>query len=196
MGVYRPEYLAALELLAAVFDEVVTAGYERPILVGGAAVEFYTGGAVTSGDFDVLTAGLKELEAALQTRGFVRPSGPGVLLRGLHHPELGIGVEVVSGHLFDGTSDRTRARVVTVGRGSIALPPVEDMIADRMGQYAAPAQHDREMLGQAVALYRIARHNLEDPLDEEYLDRRIKAETLGECDLSSLIEKSDEADKP
>jgi hypothetical protein len=37
------------------------------------------------------------------------------------------------------------------------------------------------MLGQAIVLYRIARQNLEDPLDEEYLDRRIKAETLGEC---------------
>ena len=194
MSVYRPEYLAALEILAAVFDEVVQAGYERPILVGGAAVEFYTGGAVTSGDFDILTPGLTELEAALQRRGFVRPSGPGVLLRGLHHPELGIGVEVVSGHLFDGASDRARVRVVPVGHGSIALPPVEDMIADRMGQYAAPTQHDREMLGQAIALYRIARQNLEDPLDEEYLDRRIKTETLGECDLGSLIEKTDEAD--
>jgi hypothetical protein len=117
-----------------------------------------------------------------------------VLLRGLHHPEFGIGVEVVSGHLFDGASDRARVRVVPVGQGSIAIPPVEDLIADRMGQYAAPTQHDREMLGQAITLYRIARQNLEDPLDEEYLDRRIKAETLGECDIRSLIEKIDEAD--
>lgn len=89
MTTYRSEFVAALALLAEAFDDVVAAGYERPIIVGGAAVEFYTGGAVASGDFDVLTAGQKELEAALLHRGFVRPSGPGVLTRGLYHPQLG-----------------------------------------------------------------------------------------------------------
>jgi hypothetical protein len=53
---YRPEFVAALALLAEAFEEVVVAGFERPVLVGGAAVEFYTGGAVASGDFDVVTA--------------------------------------------------------------------------------------------------------------------------------------------
>jgi hypothetical protein len=49
MGICRPECLGAPELLATVFDEVVAAGYERPILAGGAAVEFYRGGAVVWG---------------------------------------------------------------------------------------------------------------------------------------------------
>jgi hypothetical protein len=194
VNTYRPEFVEGLSLLAEAFDEVVAAGYERPIIVGGAAVEFYTGGAVASGDFDVLTAGRAELEAALIRRGFQRPAGPGVLLRGLYHPRLGIGFEVVSGHLFDGASDRTRTRFVSLETGEVRFPPVEDMIADRMGQFAAPDRGDGEMLAQAVVLFRIARTNLEDPMDTEYLDARIKQETVGSYDLRFLIEKADEAD--
>jgi hypothetical protein len=192
---YRPEFIEALTLLAEAFEEVGAAGFERPILVGGAAVEFYTGGAIASGDFDVITAVQDELERVLLQKGFVRPSGPGVLLRGLHHPDLGIGVEVVSGQLFDGASDKERIRVVPIGGSQIRLPPVEDMIADRMGQYVAPDRRDPSMLQQAVVLYQIARENLEDPINEEYLDRRIRHETLGLCDLRFLIEKADAANK-
>jgi hypothetical protein len=50
------------------------------------------------------------------------------------------------------------------------------------------------MLRQAIVLYQIARANLEDPLDEEYLDRRIRHETAGLCDLGFLIEQSNAAD--
>jgi hypothetical protein len=124
-----------LKLLAQAFNDVITAGYSSPIIVGGAAVEFYTGGAVTSGDFDIVTDAQRELENALLVRGFVRPSGPGALVRGLHHPTLGIGVEIVSGALFDGASDENRVVLVTAEGGEIAFPPIEDLIADRMGQF-------------------------------------------------------------
>jgi hypothetical protein len=185
VSTYRPEFVGALELMAEAFDEVVAAGFERPIIVGGAAVEFYTGGAVVS---------QRELEAALLRRGFERPAGPGTLLRGVHHSSLGIGVEVVSGQLFDGAADKMRVRVVSVGSSEVRLPPVEDMIADRMGQFAAPDLGDQLMLRQAIILYRIARRNLEDPLDQDYLDSRIRQETLGHYDLGFLAEKADEAD--
>jgi hypothetical protein len=36
---FRKEFIQALELLARAFERVVQAGYPRPILVGGAAVE-------------------------------------------------------------------------------------------------------------------------------------------------------------
>lgn len=51
------------------------------------------------------------------------------------------------------------------------------------------------MLGQAVVLYRIARANLADPLDETYLDARIRHETAGSYGLQYLVEKADEANK-
>jgi len=52
---FRKAFVDALNLLAVAFDRVVEEGYERPVLVGGGAVEFYTSGAIVSGDFDVVT---------------------------------------------------------------------------------------------------------------------------------------------
>ena len=50
---YRPEFEAALRLFARVSEAMVARGLSRPILVGGAAVEYYSGSAVTTGDFDI-----------------------------------------------------------------------------------------------------------------------------------------------
>lgn len=50
--VFRPEFREALGLLGKAVENMRRRGLTSPILVGGAAVEFYTGGAVTTGDFD------------------------------------------------------------------------------------------------------------------------------------------------
>lgn len=116
----------------------------------------------------------------------------GSLLRGLLHPALGIGVEVVSGELFDGASDQSRVVLVELSAESkVAMPPVEDLIADRMGQFAT-TNKDLEMLGQAVILYEIASATLVSSLDEAYLDQRIKHETAGQYDLRFLIAKAND----
>ena len=167
-----------------------------PVLVGGAAVEFYTGGALVSGDFDVVTGAQVELEQALLRRGFERPTGPGQMLRGLRQPALGIGVEVVSGALFDGASDRSRVRVVSTGAGEIAIPPVEDMIADRLGQYCTNPSGHAEMLEHAIVLYEIAVGSLEPGLDRVDPNSRILQETAGTHDLRFLIERSHGTDNP
>jgi hypothetical protein len=193
MNTYRPAFVAGLKLLAEAFRDVVAAGYSRPVLVGGAAVEFYTGGAITSGDFDVVTAAQEELERSLLARGFVRPTAAGMLRRGLHHPELGIGVEVVSGALFDGAADASRVTAISLETGDIFVPAIEDMIADRAGQFSASGLRDKAMLSQAVALYQIAKAGL-GTVDDDYLDRRVREETAGDLDLQWLTEKADEAD--
>jgi hypothetical protein len=65
---FRKEYIEALELLGRAFDEMARAGFERPILVGGGAVEFYTAGGVVSGDFDIVTPTSGELDLAFLKR--------------------------------------------------------------------------------------------------------------------------------
>ncbi|WP_430426883.1 hypothetical protein [Parasphingorhabdus sp.] len=55
MSVFRPEYEAALQLFAKVSEAMKAKGLNAPVLVGGAAVELYTGSAVTTGDFDIVT---------------------------------------------------------------------------------------------------------------------------------------------
>jgi hypothetical protein len=56
-------------------------------------------------------------------------------------------------------------------------------IADRMGQFASGTAPD--MLSQAETLFA-----LYDDTDLEYLNRRIRQETLGECDVSNFNAKN------
>ena len=160
------------------------AGYRPPVLVGGAAVEIYTRGAVTTGDFDLACGRQDELERLMQAHGFVRPSGPGMATRGWIHPQLRLGFEVVADCLLDGMADRDMVQIVELSPdGDVAILAPEDMIADRMGQYASGTAP--EMLGQARALFAIC-----EELDINYMSRRIQEETAGSYDVQDLQAKA------
>jgi hypothetical protein len=120
-------------------------GLQRPILVGGAAAEFYSTSAITTGDFDVCTTRQPEFEQALVDLGFIRPSGAGAMLKGLVHPGLKIGFEVVAEVPMDGTVDPAHVRLVEpIGETALCrVISVEDLIADRVGQYASGTAPDR-----------------------------------------------------
>ncbi len=179
-ALYRPEFLAALRLLARISAAMDTEGYRPPVLVGGAAVEIYTRGAITTGDFDLACGRQEELEALMQQHGFVRPSGPGMATRGWIHPQLKLGFEVVADCLLDGMADRDMVQVVTLGAdGDVAVIAPEDMIADRMGQFASGSAP--EMLGQARALFTVC-----EALDMDYMARRISEETVGTYGVQDL----------
>jgi len=105
---FPPDFVEALKILASASQEVAALGLPGAILVGGAAVEIWTNGRYVSGDFDLVTSDSEPLERALIARGFRREDRSGRLLRGLYHPTLGIGIEFVSGPLFDGRSDCNR----------------------------------------------------------------------------------------
>ena len=180
MSAYRPEFEAALRLLARISRAMDDAGYRPPVLVGGAAVEVYTRGSVTTGDFDLSCVRQDILEAEMQREGFVRPSGSGVATRGWIHPQLKLGFECVSDVLLDGLADRSMVQVVSLGEdGDVAVIAPEDIIADRMGQYASGSAPD--MLGQARALFAFC-----EGLDISYMERRISEETGGEYGLQDL----------
>lgn len=116
----------------------------------------------------------------MRREGFMRPAGPGVATRGWVHPELKLGFECVSDTLLDGMADREKIQLVTMGDdGDIAVIAPEDIIADRMGQYASGSAPD--MLGQARALFAIC-----EGLDLHYMERRISEETGGDYGLQDL----------
>jgi hypothetical protein len=185
---YRPEFEAALRLLARISSAMDGAGYRPPVLVGGAAVEIYTRGAVNTGDFDLSCGRQDQLEAIMQQHGFVRPSGPGMATRGWVHPDLKLGFEVVSDVLLDGLADRDMIQVVELAPdGSVAVIAPEDIIADRMGQYASGSAP--EMLGQARALFMLC-----DQLDIGYMQRRIHEETGGDYGVQDLEDQAQARD--
>lgn len=178
---WRPEFVAALRLLAQASEAMAARGLSRPILVGGGAVEFYTGSALMTGDIDVTSAVQTELEEELQRLGFVRPSGAGVSLRGWVHPDLGLGFEVVGSVPLDGGVEPDRMHLIRPfgETARFRILPVEDMIADRMGQFASGSAP--EMRGQAQTLLA-----LYPDLDRDYLERRLREETFGDHGIEDI----------
>ena len=177
---YRPEFEAALRLFAQVSEAMKQEGFEAPVLVGGGAVELYSNSAITTGDFDIVTGRQDRFEIILKKHGFIKPSGKGMATRGWIHPGLQLGFEVVSSVLLDGKADRGRVRLISVGdAGQVSILALEDMIADRMGQYASGTAPD--MLGQAQALF-----DLYPDADLDYMDRRIRAESIGDYGIDAL----------
>ena len=178
---WRPEFIDALRMLALVSEALAARGLPRPVLVGGGAVEFYTGSAVMTGDIDITTPVQPELEEELQRLGFVRPSGPGKSTRGWVHPDLGFGFEVVGNSPMSHAPDEVRVRLVQPADGEpgLRMLSVEDLIADRMGQYASGTA--REMLDQARQLLHLVSEG-----NRDYLDQRIRTETMGDYGVADI----------
>lgn len=168
-------------MFATVSEALRATGQPRPILVGGAAVEYWSGSAVSTGDFDLCSPVQPELEAILQDHGFVRPSGAGVATRGWLHPGLSLGFEVVGSTPLDGSVDRDRIPLIKnfMPGLTFAILGVEDLIADRMGQFASGTAPDR--VDQARLLFQ-----LHPGLDLDYLDRRIREESSGDYGVENL----------
>lgn len=180
MSPWRPEFVAGLELLAVVSSKMAQRGYDRPVLVGGAAVELYSGGIVATGDFDMVVARDDVLEQIFIETGFERPRGPGIATRGWVYRDLRVGFEIVDTILLDGAADRSRVRMFSVAGGDVfEIISVEDLIADRMGQYASGTGKD--LLEQARTLF-----DLSDKIDMDYLEKRIREETSNEHGIATL----------
>jgi len=180
MELYRPEFTAALEMFARISNAMAARKLSRPVLVGGAAVEIYSLSSINTGDFDIVTGSQSSFEDILVEHGFMRPSGAGMATRGWIHPDLKLGFEVVSSTLLDGQAERERVRPILIGdSGIIEVIATEDIIADRMGQYASGTAPD--MLEQARTLFALS-----EDLDLDYMERRIRYETAGDFGIDDL----------
>lgn len=117
----------------------------------------------------------------MQRLGFIRPSGAGSMLKGWIHPELKLGFEVVADVPMDGNVDRAHIRLVRpIGESALfRVISVEDLIADRMGQYASGTAQDR--LYQAQLLL-----SLHPDADLEYLERRVRYESAGDYGVEDI----------
>jgi hypothetical protein len=171
MSALPSDFWMAIKLLAKASGEYRKATGRSVVLVGGAAVSFYAQGAVLSGDFDMVAD--IAFEPFLLTQGFQRENRPGRLRRGYYHLDVPrYGFEFVSGALFDGRSDREKNLSVAVtDDADIVLASIEDLIADRLAQYASSKNRDLKMLEQARILLALAVDY--DPI---YLFRRITEE--------------------
>jgi hypothetical protein len=160
------------------------------VLVGGAAVELRTGGQYQTGDFDVHVSDAEAFGDALALAGFRREDQPGHLLTFWCLPSMPrYGMQLAGGALIDGRCERHRLEVLAIEAGSaILLPPVEDLIADRLGQHAARGSlTDVSALEQAKLLLLFA-----PEADLSYLPRPI-VEQGGDPSLLALDEGGGDA---
>jgi len=108
---------------AAAITRVLAARQLRPVVVGGSAVEFYTRGAYTTADLDLVLPGLEEAAEALQQLGFSR-QGASFL-----HPDVPIVVDLPPAPL---AGDPGRLSVVEVAGLPVYVIGIEDLVADRL----------------------------------------------------------------
>jgi hypothetical protein len=151
----EPDYIAALGRACEEYRATVgTPAY----LVGGAAVAIWTAGAFHSADFDLVVAAEDAFHQILLSHGFKPENRQGNLKVGYYHPDHPrFGWQLVTGPLFDGVSDKERAIAIKLRPDSaVTVPPIEDMIADRLGQYEAN-RNDRSRLNQAELLFQVAK---------------------------------------
>jgi hypothetical protein len=178
-------FLDVVALLGVVFDEYQGSTGLRAVPVGGAAVTLYTQGRYVSGDFDIVAGVGDAFDLAMKNHGFISEDRHGHLLIGWYHPQFpDLGVQMVSGPLFDGLSDPTKVKVIAAGNGHLNMAAVEDLIADRLGQFAASRNRDQSLLRQARWLVRVPN------LDTAYLVRRIHQES-GDPSLLGLESEKD-----
>lgn len=117
-----PNRVAAL---AAWVQSLVADEALKPVLVGGGAVELYTGGAYRTGDLDFVGIVGKEVAEQLEAVGF-RSQG-----RHWVHEQQHIFFEFPGSALDEGET----AAVIEVGKYSVLVIGLEELIVDRLAAW-------------------------------------------------------------
>ena len=155
-----------LQLRTAAVLSRVLGDFGEPVVVGGSAVSFYTGGAYLSRDVDLVAhAEPAALRERLEAVGFERRGSAWV------HRELDVAVDFPTPPL---AGDYSRVVRVHTEDGPVAVIGLEDLLVDRLN--AAVRWNDSEAREWCVTMLAVHRD-----VDLEYLERRALEEDLGEA---------------
>ena len=116
--------LRGVRIAAAIARALKEIGQE-PILVGGAAVEFYTHGAYTTRDIDMVAPGGPKLIDIMTRLGFDRMG------KDFIHRTLNIYIEFPSAFLSQGET----ASIIEIDGIKLEIISIEDLIVDRLCAY-------------------------------------------------------------
>jgi excisionase family DNA binding protein len=162
-----------LEFLALLSRAVIALGWPAPVVVGGHAVEFYTGGEYATVDIDLVGAS-EPLAEVLGDWGFLRQG------RHWYDEPLGLVLEAPSGQLEP--DEAAHVASVRVGTDVVRVLGIEDLIVDRLN--AAVHWKDDESQLWAEALL-----GSDVPIDLDYLRSRALAEGVDELLDTILAER-------
>ena len=149
-----------------------------PVVVGGAAVEFYTFGAYMTYDIDLVAPGRTEALAKLETLGFERTE----TLRHWYHPHLAMVIEIPAEQLVGSEEHIVR---VEVGPYVAHVIGVEDLILDRLRAYVHwKSSADGEWARRLALLH-------SEAIDWTYLNKTAADEALLDA-LNEMLAQNDE----
>lgn len=148
-----------LRLVSLLTKGVVALGWSAPVVVGGFAVQYYTGGNYPTLDLDLVAAS-EPVAQVLESWGFVREG------RHWYDPELRIAVEAPGSQLE--AVERERVFGVRVAGLDAYILGIEDLIIDRLN--ACVHRTDDESCRWAKVMVVTA-----PELDEAYLEQRAEA---------------------
>ena len=156
---WRKSFLSALDLLAQAGARLPF-GVPDPVLWGGSAVEFYTGGLWPAADLEVVGCDARLLTSELFAVGFRWSDRPRHAERGLWHPELDIGIDIIEARAALSGAEQSNALVVVLDldpsgpmdEASLKVTGIEDLIAQQVGCWLRDRAHSGTLAAQIQAL--------------------------------------------
>jgi hypothetical protein len=151
-------------LLHIITSATTLMGGERPIMVGGGAVECYTGVRFATGDLDLVAPDLKITSQALEKLGYIRPAGS------KHYVNRSIAslVDVHSSRLY---SDEEPVEIIYRQVPLLVISP-EDCLTQRLASYKRHGS-TLDILNAFLILY-----HQRDRIDEVRVVKRINQANL------------------
>jgi hypothetical protein len=179
-------------------------GVSDPILCGVSAVALYTGDLWPVGELQVIAADTRPLTAELFAAGFRWTQRPLFLGRGLWHPQLQIGADVIEDHALLASAEALNVLSVTVDwplaarvggeLASIKVIGIEDLIAEQAADWLARRMPTGEVATKSRVLVTLAQSGVGGRFRGEYLQRRLAWETNGEMAFDASPSRDDLAD--
>jgi len=136
----------------------------KPIVVGGHAVEFYTGGYYSTFDIDIIADGYNKIGNILEKWGFKKEG------RHWYNEKLQIAIEIPSNFLEPKSYNYITE--IKIDNLNVYMIGIEDIIVDRLNAYKWwNSRSDREW---AKKLLKIRK----EEIDFEYLNKKVKKEKI------------------
>src|SRR5580698_5895357 len=184
---WRANFLSAMELLAQASARLPF-GVPDPVLWGGSAVELYAGGLWPAGNLEVVGTDARLLTFELFAVGFRWCGRPRQPERGLWHPDLEIGIDIVEARAAPSIAEPPNTLVVVLDldpsgptdEASLKVTGIEDLIAQQVGCWLRDGAPSGAQAAQVQALVGLGQEGIGGPFGASYLQCRLARETDGE----------------
>lgn len=160
-------------LFLGLFSEKLKEKGVNAIIVGGEAIDIYTGGTFASADIDLLVQSRTITERLLNKFGFEKKENTLWL-----NKELAIVIHVIESSY---SGDSSRLTKIKVGKYQIQIASPEYLIKDRLCSFKFWKDNPQSDMEKAIALLRI----FSDSIDNTYLDGLAK-----ENDIEDVLGKA------